>query len=122
MGEVVQGSVTNVRPVSSSSVASVVPASSQPATTDDLNMKIASVKKVWETLPSMSPVPGTTTVSANDPSSNPAGIFVPTAATGEDKVYDASNPSRYGEKDSSTSANIVKVRPQQQQQQQQQQQ
>ena len=113
------GSAHHRSGVPSSSVASVVPTSAQPATADDLNMKIASVKKVWETLPSMSPVPGTTTVSTNDPSVNPAGIFAPPAVGGEDKVYDPSNPSRYSDKDSSSNANIGKVRPQQQQPQQQ---
>ena len=104
-----QGSVTTVsahRPVSSSSVpTAVVPASSQPATADDLNMKIASVKKVWETLPSMSPVPGGGVGVVAEQSSAIGGPF----SANEDKGFDA--PNNGYDKDASASA---KLRPQQQ--------
>ena len=100
--EVVQGSVTNVRPVSSSSVVATVVSSSQPATADDLNMKIASVKKVWETLPSMSPVPGGGVGGVGTEQSSAIGPF----PSNEDKAFDST--SNGYDKDA------TKMRPQQQ--------
>merc|ERR1712223_170450 len=102
MGEVVQGSVTNVRPVSSSSVVATVVSSSQPATADDLNMKIAAVKKVWETLPSMSPVPGGGVGGVGTEQSSAIGPF----PSNEDKAFDST--SNGYDKDA------TKMRPQQQ--------
>lgn len=101
------GGVSAHRPVSSSSVATAVVSSSQPATADDLNMKIASVKKVWETLPSMSPVPGGG-VGGEQPST--IGPF----SANEDKAFDP--PSNGYDKDTATTAaaNMAKMRPNQQ--------
>merc|ERR1712045_585859 len=75
-----------VRPPSSSSVVAT-PSVAQPATADDLNMKIASVKKVWETLPSMSPVPGGGVVGTVEQSSA-IGPFPP---SNEDKAFDSAS-------------------------------
>ena len=100
-----------------------------PATADDLNLKIASVKKVWETESSMSPGP--------DGSVSQTGFGSQSFVTDE-KSFGVSN-SEVGLVDDSTSvqghhsvspydksemsgANVAKVRPQLQQPQQQQQQ
>lgn len=82
---------------SSSASGGVPPPTSTPASADDLNMKIASVKKVWETLPSMSPVPAT----GNDQTTS-AGI-VPFASNASATAEDTPQGS---------ASNIVKVRPQ----------
>ena len=102
------------RPTSvSSSVVAAAGAVAQPATADDLNMKIASVKKVWETLPSMSPpVPGNANASGDQGSIGPFGTAA-TASANDDQAFDASN-ARY-DKDGNSTSSIAKVRQAQQQ-------
>ena len=104
-----------VRPASSAAAAAAVVAAgvvtAQPATADDLNMKIASVKKVWETLPSMSP--------PSAPSGDQATIGGPFSSApstaNDDQTFDAAAAAttRY-DKESNSSSNMAKVRPQQQ--------
>ena len=112
---------TVVRPTSSSSAAAapvVVAAAvaAQPATADDLNMKIASVKKVWETLPSMSPPAVAAGGTSSGDQTTIGGPFSSTtAAANDDQAFDATATAataRY-DKEGPTS-NMAKVRPQQQ--------
>ena len=105
------------RPASSSAAAAAAAAAAavvtaQPATADDLNMKIASVKKVWETLPSMSPPAA--------PSGDQAAIGGPFSSApstaNDDQGFDtaAVATTRYDKEGNSSSSNMAKVRPQQQ--------
>ena len=94
-------------------------AASIPAAADDLNLKIASVKKVWENESSMSPGPD------GGPNVNQAGFasqgfVVPDEKTFPDVALSSEDPTSTAhvyDKSDLSAANVAKVRPQQQQQQ-----
>ena len=92
-------------------------AASIPAAADDLNLKIASVKKVWENESSMSPGPD------GGPAVNQAGFSSQAFVVSDEKAFpdvalneDPASSSHGYDKSDLSAANVAKVRPQLQQQ------